>query len=111
VRENRLRHADQSRLRLEADKAGRKLRRTAHPLYITEIRPTIHLRRAKELREAASAVFEKVTDTAREAVRMAIGRKLDLEAMVEFVAPASGRRPRVSRDSSSGHSSHPGFTL
>jgi hypothetical protein len=52
-------------------------------LYIGEIRPTIHSKRAKELREAGSAIFSKVNDTVREAVRMAIGRKLDSEAMVE----------------------------
>jgi hypothetical protein len=52
-------------------------------LYIREIKPTIHAKRAKELREARSTVFEKVNDTVREAVRMAIGRKLDPEAMLE----------------------------
>jgi hypothetical protein len=52
-------------------------------LYIGEIRPTIHAKRAKELREAGSTIFVKVNDTVREAVRMAIGRKLDPEAMLE----------------------------
>jgi hypothetical protein len=52
-------------------------------LYIGEIKPTIHAKRAKELREAGSTIFGKVNDTVREAVRMAIGRKLDPEAMLE----------------------------
>ena len=52
-------------------------------MYIGEIRPTIHAKRAKELREAGSTIFGKVNDTVREAVRMAIGRKLDPEAMLE----------------------------
>jgi hypothetical protein len=52
-------------------------------LYITKIKPTIHAKRAKELREAGSTIFGKVNDTVREAVRMAIGRKLDPAAMLE----------------------------
>jgi hypothetical protein len=51
--------------------------------YIWEIRPTIHAKRAKELREAGSTIFVKVNDKVREAVRMAIGRKLDPKAMLE----------------------------
>ena len=35
------------------------------------------------MREAGSTILGKVNDTVREAVRMAIGRKLDPEAMLE----------------------------
>ena len=48
-----------------------------------KIKPTLHPKRAKELQDAGSVIFGKVNDALREAVPMAIGRKLNPEVILE----------------------------
>lgn len=52
-------------------------------VFENEIRPKLHGKRVGELRDAARALFASVNDTIREAVLMATGRKLAVEALIE----------------------------
>jgi hypothetical protein len=52
-------------------------------LFAKEIRPKLHEKRAREVSNAADALFGKVSDTIREAVRMVVGRNLSPEALTE----------------------------
>jgi hypothetical protein len=52
-------------------------------LFAKEIRPKLHVKKAEEVRNAADALFAGMNDTIREAVRMAIGRDLTSESLME----------------------------
>ncbi len=53
-------------------------------IYQTVLRPKLHSNRHSQLQGAADGYFGKVTDTVREAARMAAtGRRLDPEALAE----------------------------
>jgi hypothetical protein len=52
-------------------------------VYTREIRNRLHRKSVNELKSAADAIFGRVSDTIREAARMATGRKLYEEAMIE----------------------------
>jgi hypothetical protein len=52
-------------------------------LFATELRPKLQAKKAREVSNAADALFGHVDDTVREAVRMVVGRKLSPEALTE----------------------------
>jgi hypothetical protein len=52
-------------------------------LFANEIRPKLHRKKVGEVRDAADAFFGSMNDTVREAVRMAAGRRLAAEALIE----------------------------
>ena len=52
-------------------------------LFADEIRPKLHEKKAREVSNAADALFRDVDDTIREAVQMVVNRKLTAEALIE----------------------------
>jgi hypothetical protein len=52
-------------------------------LFAKEIRPKLHVKRARKVSNAADALFGNVDDTIREAVQMVVDRKLNPEAFTE----------------------------
>jgi hypothetical protein len=52
-------------------------------LFANEIRPKLHEKWTREVSKAADALFGDVDDTIREAVQMAVGRKLSPQALTE----------------------------
>jgi hypothetical protein len=65
-----------------------RLRRAAahsrhHRNICWEIRPKLQAKKAREVDNAADALFGDVDDTIREAVQMVVGRKLSPEALTE----------------------------
>jgi hypothetical protein len=52
-------------------------------LFAHHIRPKLHAKKADEVRNAANALFGGLNDTIRESVRMAIGRDLASESLME----------------------------
>jgi hypothetical protein len=52
-------------------------------LFAKEIRPKLQEKRARQVSNAADALFGEVDDTIREAVQMVVGRKLSPEALTE----------------------------
>ncbi|MGA2264177.1 MAG: GSU2403 family nucleotidyltransferase fold protein [Acidobacteriota bacterium] len=52
-------------------------------LFADEIRPKLHEKKAREVSNAADALFGDTDDTIREAVQMVVGRKLSPEALTE----------------------------
>ena len=52
-------------------------------IYRTILHSKLHRNRSAELRDAADRLFDKLTDTVREAALMATGRHLDPEALAE----------------------------
>jgi hypothetical protein len=52
-------------------------------LFAKEIRPKLHVKKARKVSNAADALFGNVDDTIREAVQMVVDRKLNPEAFTE----------------------------
>jgi hypothetical protein len=52
-------------------------------LFATEVRPRLQAKKAREVSNAADALFGHLDDTVREAVQMVVGRKLSPEALTE----------------------------
>jgi Na+-transporting NADH:ubiquinone oxidoreductase subunit NqrC len=52
-------------------------------LFADEIRPKLHEKKAREVSNAADALFRDVDDTIREAVQMVVNRKLTAESLIE----------------------------
>jgi hypothetical protein len=52
-------------------------------LFATEVRPRLQAKKAREVSNAAAALFGHLDDTVREEVQMVVGRKLSPEALTE----------------------------